>query len=84
MALNDPSNFTTELAMKFVPFTVMENCASPTVLEVGTILVVVGAGLFTVKVCALEVPPPGVGLVTVISMEELAVSRSVDKMVAVS
>ncbi len=47
---------------KLVPFTVRVNWASPTVLEVGLMLVVVGTGLLTVNTCAFESPPPGVGL----------------------
>lgn len=62
----EPAKFTTELLMKFVPFTVKVKAASPTFLLVGKMLVVVGRGLLTVNVCALDVPPPGVGFVTVI------------------
>ena len=66
-----------------MPFTVIVNCESPTVLEVGEIEVVVGVRLFTVNVCALDVPPPGVGLKTVIEKVP-AVVRSETGMVAVS
>jgi hypothetical protein len=45
--------------------TVNVNAAPPTVAVVGLRLVVAGRGLLTVKVCALEVPPPGVELKTV-------------------
>ena len=61
-----PAKLTTEVGMKFVPFTVSVKVASPALLEVGEIEVVVGTGLFTVKTSALDVPPPGVGFVTVI------------------
>ena len=37
----------------------------PAVAEVGLMLVVVGDGLLMLKVCALDVPPTGVGLKTV-------------------
>src|SRR5207248_2550237 len=61
----EPPKFTTEFVTKFVPLTVSVKTPSPTFLLVGEMLVVVGAGLLTVNVCALEVPPPGVGFVTV-------------------
>src|SRR2546425_1086129 len=61
----EPAKFTTEFVTKFVPLTVSVKAPSPTFLLVGEMLVVVGAGLLTVNVCALEVPPPGVGFVTV-------------------
>ena len=76
--------FTTELEVKFVPFTVNENCASPTNLEVGLMLAVVGAGLLTAKFCTPEVPPPGAGLVTVIAALEVADVRSDARIVAVT
>ena len=84
MVLNDPSNFTTDEEIKFVPFTVISNCASPTVLEVGKIEVVVGVGLRTWNTCELLMPPPGAELNTVIRAEEVATNKSVDKIVAVS
>ena len=58
-------NLTTDEERKFVPLTVIVKPGSPTVLEVGEILEVVGIGLLTVNVCAFDVPPPGVGLKTV-------------------
>jgi hypothetical protein len=61
----EPLKFTTDVETKLVPFTVSVNAASPTFLLAGAMLVVVGTRLFTVKTCALDVPPPGVGLVTV-------------------
>src|SRR5438552_3001033 len=61
----EPPKFTTEFVTKLVPLTVSVKTPSPTFLLVGEMLVVVGAGLLTVNVCALEVPPPGVGFVTV-------------------
>jgi hypothetical protein len=56
---------TAELATKPVPFTVRVKATPPAVALVGEIVVIVGAGLFTVKVTAFDVPPPGAGLVTV-------------------
>ena len=38
--------------------------AAPAVAEAGERLVMVGAGLFTVKFTEFEAPPPGAGLVT--------------------
>jgi len=61
----EPLKFTTDVETKLVPFTVSTNAASPTFLLAGAMLVVVGTKLFTVKTCELDVPPPGVGLVTV-------------------
>ena len=83
MVLDEPEKFTTELEIKLVPLTVRVKPVSPAVLEVGDILVVVGTGLPTVKVCALDVPPPGVGFVTVISKVP-AVVKSPVSMAAVT
>ena len=52
--------------MKFVPVAVRVNPAPPAATLVGEIKLSVGAGLLLiVNVCALEAPPPGVGLKTV-------------------
>ena len=52
--------------MKFVPLIVNVNAAEPTAIPVGDNEVIVGAGLFTWNVTLfVDVPPPGVGLVTV-------------------
>jgi hypothetical protein len=59
-------NSTTELLLKFVPFTVRVKPTSPAVLVVGEILLNVGDGLLTVKVAEPLVPPPGVPVKTVI------------------
>jgi hypothetical protein len=56
----------TELALKFVPVAVNVNAEPPAVRLVGLILLSVGEGLFTVRLMALDVPPAGVGLNTVI------------------
>ena len=61
-----PLNWTTEVLLKFVPLTVNVNAGSPAVLLGGDNVVIAGTGWFTVKLCAcIDVPPPGVGLVTV-------------------
>jgi hypothetical protein len=60
----EPLKLTVEVETKFVPFTVSVNALSPAVFVVGEILVVVGTGLFTVKLTEFEVPPPGEGFVT--------------------
>jgi len=65
VALLEPLKSTVDDALKFVPVTVRVNCAPPAVVEVGEILVVVGTGFLTVKVCAPDVPPPGAGFTTV-------------------
>ena len=80
---SEPLNLTTEEDMNSVPETVIVNSESPTVFPVGSMLVVVGTGLFTVNVWASEVPPPGVGLNTVIEKVPAAV-KSEAGMVAVS
>jgi hypothetical protein len=54
-----------EEATKFVPVTMRVKPTPPAVAELGLMLVSAGAGLLIVKVCALVVPPPGVGLKTV-------------------
>jgi antibiotic biosynthesis monooxygenase (ABM) superfamily enzyme len=53
----EPFQFTFDVEMKFVPFTVRVNWALPAVVELGLIEVVVGAGLSIVNVCAFDVPP---------------------------
>jgi hypothetical protein len=78
-----PLKFTTEPETKFVPFTVSVNAASPEFFVTGEILVVVGPGLLTVRVCALDVPPPGAGFVTVM-LGVPAVATSAALMEAVS
>src|SRR5207237_1162666 len=60
-----PPRRTIELLLKFVPFTVNVNAASPAVLLAGTMVVTVGAGLLTVRLTTLvEGPPAGAGLKT--------------------
>jgi hypothetical protein len=53
---------------KFEPLTVSVKLVPPAVTELGEIEVVVGAGLLIVNVWLLLVPPPGVGLKTVIDV----------------
>lgn len=60
-----PLNLTTELPAKFVPFTVNVKVASPTNLVLGLMLLNVGTGLLTDNVRAVDVPPLGAGLNTV-------------------
>jgi hypothetical protein len=54
-----------EEALKFVPVTERVNATTLAATEVGESAVRVGAGLSMVKLEALEVPPPGAGLMTV-------------------
>src|SRR5947208_557213 len=79
----EPLKFTVELETKFVPFTVSGKAASVTDLLVGEMLAVVGVALFTVNTCALDVPPPGAGFVTVM-LNVPAVVRSLPGMEAVT
>jgi len=63
-----PFQCTVESEIKFVPVTVNVKPAPPATAELGFKDVTVGEGLLTVltvKVSALEVPPPGVGVETV-------------------
>lgn len=63
---------TTELPLKLVPVTVNTNAASPANLVVGEMLVTVGTGLLTARSLALEIPPPGSGLKTVMGKAPVA------------
>ena len=63
-----PFHWTTELEIKFVPFTLSVNAGPPAAAFGGEIPVMVGIGLFRalmVKIDARDVPPPGGGFVTV-------------------
>ena len=61
-----PLNRTAELLLKFVPLTVKVKAVSPANLVIGDKLLTVGTGLFTVTINGgVDVPPPGVGFVTV-------------------
>jgi 3,4-dihydroxy-2-butanone 4-phosphate synthase len=77
-----PLNFTAEATTNPVPFTVNVNAAPPAVALVGDSVVTVGTGLFTVKVTAFDVPPPGAGFVTVTGGVP-AEARSLAKIAAV-
>lgn len=86
VVLATPLKFTVELAMKLVPVNVSVNAAPPAVPLVGEMDVRVGTGLFamlTLKFTAVEVPPPGVGLVTVTGNDP-AVAISAAGMAAVT
>jgi hypothetical protein len=61
----EPFHCTVEVLRKLVPFTVSVNAAPPVIAEAGLRLEINGAGLFTTKLCALDVPPPGDGFTTV-------------------
>jgi hypothetical protein len=60
-----PFHCTVELETKFVPVTVRVNAAPPAVALEGESEVAPGFGLLIVKVSPLDVPPPGVGFITV-------------------
>ena len=53
-----------ELLRKCAPVSVMVVSELPTNVKFGLMLVSVGTGLVTVKVCGAEVPPPGPGVTT--------------------
>jgi len=66
--------------MKLAPLTVSVNAEPPTAAEVGLKLVRLGTGLvpWIVKLSALEVPPPGVGLkIVTLAVPALAMSAAV-------
>lgn len=60
-----PFHCTTEVETKPVPVTVTVVALLPAGTEVGFVADTVGAGLLIASATALEVPPPGVGLLTV-------------------
>lgn len=60
-----PFHRTTEFAKKLVPVTVSVKALLPATTVLGARVVRVGDGLLMVKVSALDVPPPRVGLKTV-------------------
>ena len=78
-----PFQFTTEPETKFVPSIVSVKSEFPAEVEVGLIEVVVGTGFVMVNVSVFEVPPPGVGFVTVIDAVP-PVTRSASTISAVS
>src|SRR3990172_911459 len=61
-----PLNLTTEELTKLLPLRDRTKAASPRVAEACERLLSVGTGLFTMKLTALEAPPPGAGLMTTI------------------
>ena len=63
-ACADPLYVTVEVDTKFVPLIVSVCADEPALVEEGDRLVIVGVGLFTVKFEGAELPPPGIGLVT--------------------
>ena len=62
-----PFHSTTDEATKPLPLTVRGNAAPPAVALLGASEEIAGTGLLLliVKVAALDVPPPGLGLTTV-------------------
>ena len=74
-----PFQFTTEPLMKPVPLTVRPNDVPPAVALVGERLVMLGTGLAALIAndAAVEVPPPGAGLITVTwAVPALAISAA--------
>jgi hypothetical protein len=78
-----PLKVTTDAGMNPLPATVSVNAAEPAVTLDGCSEVTVGVRLLMVKVSALDVPPPGAGLVTVTGRVP-AFIRSGPRMVAVT
>ena len=86
VARGEPLKFTTEVEIKFVPFTINENDAPPAVAEFGTSEVIAGAGFdaaLTLKLIEFDVPPPGVGFVT-LTAGMLAVAISLARIEAIN
>ena len=83
VALACPLKVTTELALKPVPLMVRVKAAEPACTDCGCNAVIAGDGLLTLRETALEVPPPGAGLVTV-TEDAPAVVTSVARIAAVS
>ena len=50
--------------VKPVPVTVTVKSPPPLTAELGVIRLIIGGGIVTVKICGLEVPPPGTGFET--------------------
>lgn len=69
-----PFHFTVEPETKFVPVTLKVNCAPPAVAQVGLSELMVGTALI-VNVCALDVPPPGLGFITVMAAGPAVATR---------
>lgn len=78
-----PFQFTAEFATKFEPVTASEKAAPPAAVFEGAKPVIVGTELLTVNCCAKEVPPPGVGFVTV-TLSTPAVTMSLASIAAES
>src|SRR5437773_1445864 len=78
-----PLKRTSEALTKLVPLTVITSAPFPAMLFGGESVLIDGAALLTVKVTALELPPPGAGLKTVITgvpatATSVAVIRALD------
>jgi hypothetical protein len=80
---SEPPQRTTEFETKCVPLTVKLKSGPPADVLVGEMPVSVGARLVMVKVCGLEVPPPGVGLNTV-TFTEAPAATSLAEIAAVN
>ena len=74
-----PFHVTTVEGTKPVPLMVTGRSGEPASAFAGVRLVIAGTGLFTVKLTAAEVPPPGVGFWTV-SFAVVPSTRSVEGM----
>ena len=73
-----PFQATVEEWTKFVPVTDMVSAAAPAMAELGVRRMMAGGGGLIVKVAALEVPPPGVGVETVtMAVPTVAMSAAV-------
>jgi hypothetical protein len=78
-----PFHSTCDAAMNPLPLTVSENAADPAAAVSGAIEAIAGAGLLTLNVAAAELPPPGVGVITVTDAVPAA-AKSAAVIVAIS
>ena len=75
----EPFQFTTEVEKKFIPFTVSVNAPEPAAVVLGSRVLASGAVAVTVKTsAAADVPPPGLGLKTVIEKVPGVLRRPLD------
>jgi len=78
-----PFHCTCDAVTNPAPFTVKVNAPDPAVAVAGKIPDTLGAGLFTVNVAAVDVPPPGVGL-NAVTAAVPAVATSAARIAAVN
>ena len=71
-----PFHCTAEVFTKFLPVTAIVKLVPPATAELGFSKVMIGGGCLIVNVNGAEVPPPGVGLKTVIAAVPTALTSA--------